>query len=379
MAGIFRFSNAVSDIDKLIQTFRTLVGEFGELADDDCFDHNQAAKFLAENGLASSLGAIGTEAIARSFSAENSALNPLYNQHKSYSEFFRMLGWYVPASKQTNFRISEFGKIIGDPDLDSVSVKKLVEKCVLHIASPNPLTNVKGGNVLRPFPLILKLMVELDGYILRDEIIIGVLACKNDRRPSIVSDTVKLIRNIRSKGFKALSEAIMKLRTENGGYHFKDVDGVKTRIFAPLGKDTLPNYTRLPIALCKWLGWAEEVNTKSIYKNKTVHALHITPYGLKLAKHLSEISDIRFADLQPFNKESIVAFAAYSNLYQLNVAYNCFDDYATELPIIISKAQPIFQHFGLTPVNDDFLFFAYQEMPLEINAQSDELLDSLLL
>ena len=348
MAGIFRFSNAVSDIDKLIQTFRTLVGEFGELADDDCFDHNQAAKFLAENGLASSLGAIGTEAIARSFSAENSALNPLY-------------------------------KIIGDPDLDSVSVKKLVEKCVLHIASPNPLTNVKGGNVLRPFPLILKLMVELDGYILRDEIIIGVLACKNDRRPSIVSDTVKLIRNIRSKGFKALSEAIMKLRTENGGYHFKDVDGVKTRIFAPLGKDTLPNYTRLPIALCKWLGWAEEVNTKSIYKNKTVHALHITSYGLKLAKHLSEISDIRFADLQPFNKESIVAFAAYSNLYQLNVAYNCFDDYATELPIIISKAQPIFQHFGLTPVNDDFLFFAYQEMPLEINAQSDELLDSLLL
>ena len=211
MAGIFRFSNAVSDIDKLIQTFRTLVGEFGELADDDCFDHNQAAKFLAENGLASSLGAIGTEAIARSFSAENSALNPLYNQHKSYSEFFRMLGWYVPASKQTNFRISEFGKIIGDPGLDSVSVKKLVEKCVLHIASPNPLTNVKGGNVLRPFPLILKLMVELDGYILRDEIIIGVLACKNDRRPSIVSDTVKLIRNIRSKGFKALSEAIIIL------------------------------------------------------------------------------------------------------------------------------------------------------------------------
>lgn len=377
MAGIFRFSNAVSDIDKLIQTFRSLVGEFGELADNDYFDHNQAAKFLAENGLASSLGAIGSEAVARSFSAENSALNPLYNQHKSYSEFFRMLGWYVPTSKQTNFRISEFGKIIGDPDLDSESVKKLVEKCVLHIVSPNPLTNVKGGNVLRPFPLLVKLMAELDGYILRDEIIVGVLACENDRSPNLIPDTVRLIKDIRSNGFKALGEAIMKLRADNGGYHFKDINGVNTRVFAPLGKDTLPNYTRLPIALCKWLGWAEEVNTKSIYKNKAVHALHITPYGLSLAKHLSEIKDIRLADLQPFDKESIVAFAAYSNLCQLNVAYNSFEDYSAELPVIISKAQPIFQHFGLTPLNEDFLLFAYQEMPLEVNAQSDELLDSL--
>lgn len=377
MAGIFRFSNAVSDIDKLIQTFRSLVGEFGELADNDCFDHNQAAKFLAENGLASSLGAIGTEAVARSFRAENTALNPLYNQHKSYSEFFRMLGWYVPTSKQTNFRISEFGKIIGDPDLDSESVKKLVEKCVLHIVSPNPLTNVKGGNVLRPFPLLVKLMAGLDGYILRDEIIIGVLACENDRSPNIISDTVKLIRDIRSNGFKALDEAIKKLRTDNGGYHFKDVDGVKTRVFAPLGKDTLPNYTRLPIALCKWLGWAEEVDTKTVYKDKSVRALHITPYGLNLSKSLSQIKDIRLADLQKFDKESIVAFAAYSNLCQLNVAYNCFDDYSAELPAIIFKAQPIIQHFGLTPLNDDFLFFAYQEMPLEINSQADELLDSL--
>lgn len=377
MAGIFRFSNAVSDIDKLIQTFRSLVVEFGELADNDCFDHNQAAKFLAENGLASSLGAIGSEAVARSFGAENSALNPLYNQHKSYSEFFRMLGWYVPTSKQTNFRISEFGKIIGDPDIDSESVKKLVEKCVLHIVSPNPFTNVKGGNVLRPFPLLIKLMAELDGYILRDEIIIGVLACENDRSPNLISDTVRLIKDIRSNGFKALDEAIMKLRTDNGGYHFKDINGIRTRVFAPLGKDTLPNYTRLPIALCKWLSWAEEVNTKSIYKNKTVHALHITPYGLNLVKHLSEIKDIRLADLQPFDKESVVAFAAYSNLCQLNVAYNCFEDYSAELPVIISKAQSIFQHFGLTPLNEDFLFFAYQEMPLEVNAQSDELLDSL--
>jgi len=377
MAGIFRFSNAVSDIDKLMQTFRSLVGEFGELSDSECFDHNQAAKFLANNGLASSLGAIGTEAIARSFSAENTSLNPLYNQHKSYSEFFRMLGWYIPASKQTNFRISDFGKIIGDPELTNNSVKKLVEKCVLHIVSPNPLTNIKGGNVLRPFPLLLKLMAALDGYILRDEIILGVLACQNDRNPNILSDTVKYIKDIRAKGFSSLTEAILKLRTANGGYHFKKIDGTKTRVFAPLGKDTLPNYTRLPIALCKWLGWAEEVNTRSIYKNKSVHALQITPYGIKLAQRLSQIVDIRLSDLNKFDKDSIIAFAAYSNLCQLSVAYNCFEDYSEILPTILSQAAPIIQHFGLDTPNDDFLFFAYQEMPFEINKQADELLDSI--
>lgn len=377
MARIFRFSNAVSDIDKLMQTFRTLVGEFGGFSDSEYFDHNQAAKFLANNGLASSLGAIGTEAIARSFSAKNTSHNPLYNQHKSYSEFFRMLGWYIPASKQTNFRISDFGKIIGDPLLTKDSVKKLVEKCVLHIVSPNPLTNVKGGNVLRPFPLLLKLMAALDGYILRDEIILGVLACQNDRKQNILSDTVRYIKDIRSKGTSSLSEAILKLRTTNGCYHVKEKDGIKTRVFAPLGKDTLPNYTRLPIALSKWLGWAEEVNTRSVYKNESVHALQITPYGSELAQRLSQIVDIRLSDLKTFDKDSIVAFAAYSNLCQLNVAYNCFEDYSEILPTILSQAVPIIQHFGLSTPYDDFLFFAYQEMPFEINKQADELLDSI--
>ena len=376
MAGIFRFSNAVSDIDKLIQTYRAIVGEFGSLSEDEYFDHNQAAKFLANNGLASSLGAIGSEAIARSFRAKNTSLNPLFNQHKSYSEFFRMLGWYAPTSKQSHFRISEFGKIIGAPDLTRNVVKKLVEKCVLHIVSPNPLAKVKGGNVLRPFPLLIKLMAELGGYILRDEIIIGVLACQNDCNRSVVSQTAQRIRSIRAQGYKSLENAILKLRKDNGGFHFKENNGIRERIFAPLGKDTLPNYTRLPLALCKWLGWAEEINTKSVYTGKTVHALQMTQYGLELAKKLSTIPDIRFSDIANFEKETIIAFAAYSNLCQLSVAYNSFEDYAEEIPILLSKAQPIIERFNITPFNDEFLFFAYQEAPLEINKQADELLDS---
>lgn len=375
MAGVFRFSNAVSDIDKLIYTFRALVCEFGHLSGDESFDHDQAARFLAKNGLASSLGAIGNEAISRSFSAETTALNPLYNQHKSYSEFFRMMGWYNPTSKQSKFQISDFGKIIGDENLTPEAIKKLIEKCVLHIVSPNPLTNVKGGNILRPFPLLLKLMNRLDGVILRDEIILSVLACENDNVSNIVETQVQYIKQIRSKGYNVLEKEVLDLRAKNGGYHFKTIDGEKCRVFAPLGKDTLPNYTRLPLALCKWLGWATEVNMKGIYGNKTVHALKITPYGEFLANQLETCKDIRYADLEQFSEDAIVAFTAYSNLFHLEVAFDTFNDYKEELQKIIDLALPIFNHYNIVPFEDLFLFFGYQESPLNICTKSDNLID----
>lgn len=376
MAGVFRFSNAVSDIDKLIYTFRALVREFGHLTGEESFGHDEAARFLAKNGLASSLGAIGNEAISRSFSAETTALNPLYNQHKSYSEFFRMMGWYNPTSKQSKFQISDFGKIIGDENLTTEALKKLIEKCVLHIVSPNPLTNVKGGNILRPFPLLLKLMNRLDGVILRDEIILSVLACENDQVPNIVDTQVQYIEKIRSKGYNDLGKEILNLRAKNGGYHFKTINGEKHRIYAPLGKDTLPNYTRLPLALCKWLGWATEVNMKGIYEKKTVHALKITPYGKELAELLESCNDIRYSDLEQFSEEAIVAFTAYSNLYHLEVAFNTLNDYEVELRKIIDIASPVFNRFNIIPYNDLFLFFGYQESPLTICNKSDNLIDS---
>lgn len=367
MSGVFRFSNAVSDVDKLIQTFKTLTGKFGELTGNDTFGHNEAARFLAEQGLASSLGAIGNEAITRSFNAKTAALNPLYNQHKSYSEFFRMIGWYIPTEKKSEFQISELGKIICYDGLPPAELKKLVEQCILHIASPNHLTEVKGGNILRPFPLLLKLLNRLDGFILRDEIIVAVLACSNDRVAGIVDTQEQLIRDIRRAGFNELESAVMNVRTENGVNHFKSIDGVKTSVSAPLGKDTLPNYTRLPIALCKWLGWAEEINIKGIYGNKKVHALKITEYGKELASKLETIKDIRYEDIADFDEKAIVAFSAYSNLAHLQVAFNCFEDYSDILPIIIRDASPVFDKFDIKPMNEDFLFFGYQECPISIS------------
>lgn len=376
MAGVFRFSNAVSDIDKLIQTFRALAGRFADLPADSHFDHNEAARFLAENGLASSLGAIGSEAVSRSFQAKTTALNPLFNQHKSYSEFFRMLGWYAPTSSQSKFHISNFGKLIGSGDLRPDAIRKLVEKCVLHIVSPNHLTNVKGGNILRPFPLILKLMHRLDGIMLRDEIILAVLACQDDRRPDIIDSQASLIKSLRNIGRQALDDAMMELRKANGGYHLKMVDGVRQRVFAPLGADTLPNYTRLPLALCKWLRWATEINIKGLYGPNSIHALRITPYGQELARSLIGMRDIRYEDFAGFDDTSKIAFTAYSNLYHLEVAFNCREAYEPAIPHVIDRAYPIFEHLGLRPFDDPFLFLGYQESPLAISNAADEFLDS---
>ena len=61
--GIFRFSNAVSDIRKFIDTYKVF---YDKLKDEVDFTHDKGVKVLIENGLASSSGAIGQEAIKRS-------------------------------------------------------------------------------------------------------------------------------------------------------------------------------------------------------------------------------------------------------------------------------------------------------------------------
>ena len=51
MAGIFRFSNAVSDIRKFIDTYKVI---FEKLRDQFDFTHDNGVKVLIDNGLASS-------------------------------------------------------------------------------------------------------------------------------------------------------------------------------------------------------------------------------------------------------------------------------------------------------------------------------------
>lgn len=367
MAGVFRFSNAVSDIDKFIATYKKIYSHFIHwTVDNRFFDHSEAAEFLAQNGLATSLGAIGEEALARSISRGTTEDNktdksrdPLYNQHKSYSEMFRMLGWYEPGNMQTNFRLSEFGAYVAETD-SSEALRKIMEINILHIASPHPLTNVKGNNILRPFPFIIKIMRELGGMLSRDELIISVLACDNDTKGNALSDAVSKIKMIRSRGIDALTE---------------EMDALKQRQNIN-SKETLPNYTRFPISALKWLGVASAVNTKNVYLGKSVKMLKLTKEGETLGDKLLTMPDVRYEFLSKFDSDARIAFIALSNIQKLDMMGFDIGEYAIVIPILQEKASPIITTYGI--VGDQYLFFGYQEAPREDLRLADNLLEKIV-
>lgn len=370
MAGVFRFSNAVSNIEKFIDTYKNIYDHFHEATESGVyFGHAEAAEFLAMNGLASSLGAIGEEALARSLNrakredeskSDDKSRDPLYNQHKSYSEMFRMLGWYEPGSMQTNFKLSEYGSYIADTN-DMTILKKLFSINVLHIVSPNPLTTVKGYNILRPFPLILKLMLCLDGMIARDEMILGVLACEDDTTDNVLDDTVRMIRRMRQTGRKeTLDQAILDLRERQN----------------LASAATLGNYTRFPIAALKWLGWAEGENRRGVYGKTAIKMLCLTQEGKTIAQDVLNMPDIRLEGLSNFTEREKASFVALSNLYKLGSVGFDMGDYEAAIPQLKRNCANILNKYNIT--DNNFLFFGYQEAPRELLVMSDKILEELV-
>lgn len=356
MAGIFRFPNAVSDIDKFIQTYRSLYNNFFPITlRGEYFNHKEASDFLAKNGLASSSGAIGTEAIRRS-RRDDTSRDPLYNQHKMYSEIYRMLGWYEPGTKKTNFKIPEYGSYIAVNEEEDV-VKKLFSLNLLHIVSPNPLTSVRGRNILRPFPLILKMLDSLDGYLSRDEMIISVLACQNDRNPSYIDEQTNLIKQLRQQSYEEIQKKMKKLMSDA---HIKS-------------NDVLPNYTRFPIAAMKWTGWAEGINSDSFYNNKNLKYLRQTPAGKEITRFVSDATDIRYEDISSYSEIEQAAFVVWSNIHQLEKATFNTEEYSDKIDYLQLTASEIFKKYKINN-NTDLLFFGYQEAPRSILKKGDELI-----
>lgn len=359
MAGLFRFSNAVSDISKFIQTYRSLYENFSILPEGSSFNHDDAGAFLALNGLASSQGAIGQTALERSRRPDRSR-DPLYNQHKMYSEIYRMLGWYEPGTMQTNFRMTEFGEYVYSSIKDSNEERNLFALNILHIASPNAMTEVRGQNILRPFPLILRLALRLGGCICRDEIILGVLACNDDRVPNIVDTTAEYILSLRRQGKGALETAINALNKDNG--------------FSTAA--TSQNYTRFPIAAMKWTGWAEGINMKGIYGNTSMAFLRLTPSGTKIAQELEDAVDIRMEDIKSYSPNIQASFIMWSNLHQLEMLGYDLSDYALAKKQLQANAALIFNKFGISNTKR-LLFFGYQEAPRSLLRMGDQILENL--
>ena len=338
--AIFRFSNAVSDAKKIISTYKTI---YKELSNAESFGHDEARDALVKNSLVSSSGAIGEEAIRRSVRDDRSR-DPLYNQAKMYGEMFRMLGWYKPAQNRLNFRFTEIASYVAEAD--EKTEKKIFEFNFYSITSPSPLVEIKGGNILRPIQMILKLATLLDGYITRDEIILSVLTCLNDKEPNAIENALEMINETRRNG------------------------DIKTKLQS-LGKKentqitTLENYTRFPLGALKYCGWAEPKSIKTKFSSKKNIVYVLSNYGKEFAGRFVNKYDLRYEEIEEFDIETKSAFAYLMFLRNLEfLDYEIDDDTLKIIRVLEKKCLLIFNKIKVNSSNDIF-YSSIQQSPNE--------------
>lgn len=202
-------------------------------------------------------------------------------------------------------------------------------------------------------------MYMLGGKINRDEIIIGVLACENDKDVDILQKTARQIRTIREGGVEALKNGIKDLMRKNN-----------------LESDaTLGNYTRFPISALKWTNWAVAETNKSIY-NKSLRFLRLTDLGQRRAASLMNIPDVRLGELNKYDERARTAFVVLSNLQKLSMIGFDLGTYSNCLAQLQTYCQSILTDYNI--VNNDYLFFGYQEATKELLKKGDDLLNVLL-
>jgi hypothetical protein len=298
MSSVLRFPNAVSDIGKFIETFRLI---YSHLNEKDYFTHDDATEILVNYGLASSSGAIGLEALRRSTRGDRSR-DPLYNQHKMYSEVYRMLGWYQPGTQRTNFKFTELSPYIFE---GSETIKNnIFLECLIGISFPNSLVENRGGNSIRPFSFLIQLMKSVGGSILRDEIILFVLALENDRNEKCIEKQSEKILSIRNDGFEQLQLNLEKLAINNN-----------TQV------NTLQNYTRFVLGALSYTSIAKSVRNSDLY-GKSIVTYELTERGYEIANRLNALKDIRHPDIEDFSMQlrgSFVLIMHYTFLERIGL------------------------------------------------------------
>ena len=279
---MLRFPNPGSDIDSLIRIYNEI---YEALKQNSSFNLDDITHTLIQRNLATSSGFIGQEALARSTRADRSR-DPLYNQSKSYTELFKILGWLHPSPESAlNFHFTYLGAHIVEARRDPAA---LVKESLLGIVYPNPVLNVVGDYILRPFATILRTMEQLDGLIHRDEMILGPLSIANDRDNRMFATMISELKSIRGSP-RALEKKLNAYST--------------TR---QITTNTMGNYTRFPIAALKWAGWAVGKRISGIHPTQF---LILTEEGKRTLEILKASRDIRQRDIENLDDETRAAIS----------------------------------------------------------------------
>jgi hypothetical protein len=117
-------------------------------------------------------------------------------------------------------------------------------------------------------------MLAADGFISRDEMIVGPLKAASDRSPDSIAEIVSPVKSLRSS--KAAVEKHLESVAREGGIRV----------------NTLHNYTRWPIAVLRDCGWATKRRTN--YRNgRSFQASYLTSRGKSAAESLLQIAELQ--------------------------------------------------------------------------------------
>lgn len=245
-----------------------------------------------EANLATSSGHMGSEAITRSTRADRTR-DPLYNQLKMYAELFRSLGW---LRSTTSSALSYTFTLLGEQVVAAGRQwRPLLGETVLGIAYPSHVLDVRGNHDVRPFAAILRTMLACNDGLARDEMIVGPLSASSDRSPADMQGIAQSIMKLRESPASA-KQALEALQMERG-----------------IQVNTLRNYTRLPIAILRDLGWTEKDREPYRKSNKTFEVHRLTPLGKEKAQILEDMADLRIdqVDQLPFAQKRALSRHAH--------------------------------------------------------------------
>lgn len=294
---MIRFRNPVSDIDIIINVFKSLYSEFSNM---EYFTIDNIAEHLAREKLASSSGYTGDEAFKRSYRIKDDSRKSMRMQAKSYSELYRTLGWLNSKDNVSlNFTFTYLGVHVA---LSGPSSKKIFTECLLGITYPNNNLSVKFDDINKPFVSILKFAFKLGGKINRDEILLGPMNLLDGKDSKEIIKKINYIKNLRStENIKNLNSSLEALSNELG-----------------MKPSSVRNLTRFVISSLVYSGWFTKENLK-IYGKKSSF-LVLTKKGEETYKRVKESLDVYGRDLNDMNNDFIKKLSNYSLLKMLQNA-----------------------------------------------------------
>ena len=295
---MIRFPNPGSNIDQLVNIYRNL---YANLADFTSFDLNNMADILTQLNLASSSGYIGEEALRRSYLTSDLTRNPLYNQAKMYAEVYRILGWIKSTAESAlKFNFTYLGSHIAPLENNP---RALVEESLLGIIYPNETISVAFEDVNRPFITILRALTELDGFICRDELIIGPLSIVDSRDETAFQNMISKIRTLRRTQKKE------SLLNELG----------RQSELLNIQENTMQNYTRFVISSLEYVGWITKVN-KKIYR-RNMQFLVLSDAGIEKYNQIKDHKYIFNNDIDKKDETLTKAISSIGFLSMLDRAH----------------------------------------------------------